>query len=458
MSQPNDQPPSLENLADAMKRDWDDRARENAKWYINTIKKDQSDAEFDASGKPEVTNFVLADPLLVAGCEPKQLRLLEIGCGLGRMTKHLAEVFGEVHATDVSDEMIAQARERLRAYPNVFLYATNGLDFAALPDDYFDRIFSVYVFQHVPDAAVIHSNIRAACRVLKPGGLFKFQVCGIDHETYARMPKDTWTGAPFTAADIRHAARASQVKLVSIQGYSTQYCWVMLRKPLTQTTSHPQTRPQIEFFGRTDDPAIKAIPTNGEHASLTLIAAGLERDEADANSVIVEIDGQDYWPIYVGPVIDKFAEAHSDSAAQLTQINLSVNPQMPRGQVGVCVKMLVGEKSEPVTLELLEPEPIIPQIILINNAVDGGLDVQVRGEKAVFRVFATGLGDAATPDNVRLQVNERILEPLSVTFIPANAAYMTVAKLPAESEPGEVEVRLHFGQLVSEPEKIRLLE
>jgi hypothetical protein len=57
-----------------------------------------------------------------------------------------------------------------------------------------------------------------------------------------------------------------------------------------------------------------------------------------------------------------------------------------------------------------------------------------------------------------VQVNERILEPRSVTFIPANAAYMTVAKLPAEIESGEVEVRLHFGALVSAPEKIRLLE
>src|SRR5262245_1136477 len=102
MSQPNDEPQSLQNLVAAMKRDWDDRARENAKWYINTIKKDQSDLEFDASGKPEVNNFVLADPLLRAGRELKRLRMLEIGCGIGRMTKHLAEAFGEVYATDVS--------------------------------------------------------------------------------------------------------------------------------------------------------------------------------------------------------------------------------------------------------------------------------------------------------------------------------------------------------------------
>src|SRR5262249_38487185 len=94
----------LRNFADAMKRDWDDRARENAKWYINTVKKDQSDDEFDPTGRPEVQNFVLADPVLTKDRDLKQSRLLEIGCGIGRMTRRLAESFGEVHATDVSAE------------------------------------------------------------------------------------------------------------------------------------------------------------------------------------------------------------------------------------------------------------------------------------------------------------------------------------------------------------------
>src|SRR5262249_61690077 len=130
-----------------MKRDWDDRARENAKWYINTIRKDQSDDEFYSTGRPEVQKFVLSDPVLTKNRDLKELRLLEIGCGLGRMTKHLAEAFGEVHGTDVSAEMITQAGQCMRDYANVFLYETSGVDFTELPDDYFDMIFSVYVFQ-----------------------------------------------------------------------------------------------------------------------------------------------------------------------------------------------------------------------------------------------------------------------------------------------------------------------
>jgi ubiquinone/menaquinone biosynthesis C-methylase UbiE len=447
---------SLQNFAEAMKRDWDDRARENAKWYINTIKKDQSDVEFDASGQPEVANFVLADPILTRGRDLKSLRMLEIGCGIGRMTRHLAEAFGEVHATDVSAEMINQARERLRNYPNVHLHETSGVDFAELPDDYFDMVFSVYVFQHVPDAEVIHSNIRDACRVLKPGGMFKFQVCGIDHEAYSKIPKDTWTGAPFTDADIRRAACESNAKLVSILGYGTQYCWVILRKALQQTSTQPNAQPRIEYFGRSDAPEIKAIPTNGDYAYLTIIASGIDQNEADANNAAIEINGQDYLPIYVGSVGDNFAEAVQTGAGTLTQINIAVTTRMPRGVVNVRVKT-GGKKSDPVAIEFLEPQTIIPKIILISNAVDGGVDVHARGDKAVFRVFATGLDETAMPENVRVHVNGRIIKPVSVNFIPANAAYMTVAQMPEDIEPGDAEVKLQFGEMVSLPEKTRII-
>ena len=44
------------------------------------------------------------------GKDPKQMRVLEIGCGAGRVTRALASVFGEVYAVDISGEMVRQAR------------------------------------------------------------------------------------------------------------------------------------------------------------------------------------------------------------------------------------------------------------------------------------------------------------------------------------------------------------
>src|SRR5262245_24298100 len=141
----------LQEFSFLMKHDWDDRARHDSKWFINTLRFQQTDEEFDETGAFEVNRLVKVDlPLLTQGRAPKSLRVLEIGCGAGRMTKHLAELFGEVVGVDVSGEMISQARERLQEAGNVQLHETSGVDFTMLPDEHFDLILSAYVFQHVP--------------------------------------------------------------------------------------------------------------------------------------------------------------------------------------------------------------------------------------------------------------------------------------------------------------------
>jgi SAM-dependent methyltransferase len=447
----SDHPPQLlQSLAGAMKRDWDDRAREDSRWYINTIKRNQNDDEFDATGRPEVENFVLNEPSIVRGRDLKRARLLEIGCGIGRMTRHLAQVFGEVHGTDVSAEMIEQAQQRFRDSANTFFYETNGLDFAAFPDEHFDVIFSVYVFQHVPSPEVVHSNLRDACRILKPGGAFKFQVCGIDHPEYDRMPKDTWTGTPFPEREIRRAARENGVRCLSIHGLGTQYCWAVFQKPEATAVAQRTEQPRIEGFGRTDAPEIQSIPTNGEHASLSLFVSGLDRSTEDANSLVIEINEREFLPHYVG----ELKAAVDDD--RLTQVSLFTSAKTPRGLAEVRVKDSRGQVSNPVAIEFLEPQTTPPKIHMVNNAVDGGVDIHASGDKSVFRVFADGMDETAGVENVRVHVNDLSVTPASVTFLPANGFYLTIAQMPAGIAAGDAEVKIQFNDLVSLPARIRI--
>ena len=96
-----------------MRRDWDARARENARYYVNTARRDWTDEEFFRSGEQTVLEEILTDMTNVCqGIFPKRMKVLEIGCGAGRVTRALADVFGEVHAVDVSGEMIRLAREK----------------------------------------------------------------------------------------------------------------------------------------------------------------------------------------------------------------------------------------------------------------------------------------------------------------------------------------------------------
>ena len=71
-----------------MQRDWDERARENARYYVNTERTEWSDEEFFHSGERTVAEEILTDMINICqGKEPGQMRVLEIGCGAGRCTR-----------------------------------------------------------------------------------------------------------------------------------------------------------------------------------------------------------------------------------------------------------------------------------------------------------------------------------------------------------------------------------
>ena len=188
-----------------MRTDWDRRARENARHYIATGHHDWTDEEFFQSGRLCIENQVLSDMGNIvrggADANPRQMRVLEIGCGAARLTQALANVFGEVHGVDVSGEMVAQARENLRklGISNAFVYENNGQDLTVVPNLPFHFAFSWIVFQHIPSKAVIESYIREVHRLLVPGGLFKFQAQGYP---LAQAEHDTWLGVSFTEEEM----------------------------------------------------------------------------------------------------------------------------------------------------------------------------------------------------------------------------------------------------------------
>src|ERR1700689_87713 len=101
----------LEQQLANMRRDWDARAKENARYYVATGSENWGDEEFFASGEKAVQEEILTDMINICqGKDPKQMRVLEIGCGAGRLTRALANLFGEGHAADVTGEITATAR------------------------------------------------------------------------------------------------------------------------------------------------------------------------------------------------------------------------------------------------------------------------------------------------------------------------------------------------------------
>jgi 2-polyprenyl-3-methyl-5-hydroxy-6-metoxy-1,4-benzoquinol methylase len=224
----NDKP--LERLRRQMESDWDRRAEENAFHFVATGHTETKPEQFFESGRTNVREHILTDMLNI--CQdrlPAEMRVLEIGCGVGRITRALASVFGEVYAADVSEKMIRKARHYLRDVPNVRFYKNNGTDLAGIEgENLFDFAFSMLVFQHVPSEQVIENYVKEVARLLKPGHLFKFQVQGAPGiET---SPDNTWVGASLSRENAAAIAARCGMEARYMHGDQTQDFWLWFFK------------------------------------------------------------------------------------------------------------------------------------------------------------------------------------------------------------------------------------
>lgn len=91
-------------------------------------------------------------------------RVLEIGCGIGRLLQ--PHWFG----IDISQKMLNIAKNK----KPICNYALTDGRHIPFEDEYFDHVYCVLVFQHIPFEGV-ESYIKETARVLKPNGTFRFQ-------------------------------------------------------------------------------------------------------------------------------------------------------------------------------------------------------------------------------------------------------------------------------------------
>jgi SAM-dependent methyltransferase len=114
-------------------------------------------------------------------------RVLELGCGAGRLTGYLAELAGSVHAIDVSPAMVAHVR---RTYPEVACDQGDLRELSVFDADSFDAVlapFSVLDVLDDPERRRVLDEIR---RLLVPGGTL---VVSSHNRAFApRLRKPRW--------------------------------------------------------------------------------------------------------------------------------------------------------------------------------------------------------------------------------------------------------------------------
>ncbi|MGC9334508.1 MAG: class I SAM-dependent methyltransferase, partial [Anaerolineae bacterium] len=123
-------------------------------------------AAYDADGNPTRDLNALALRRQAFGWRGRAV--LEVGCGTGLNTAWLAGRAGQVIAVDVSQGMLARARERISSAGVQFVTAdvTAPWPFRGRA---FDLVVANLILEHVQDLEHVFAE---AWRVLQPGGQF----------------------------------------------------------------------------------------------------------------------------------------------------------------------------------------------------------------------------------------------------------------------------------------------
>jgi SAM-dependent methyltransferase len=419
------QQPIENNITERMRHDWNERAREDAHFYVAFGRRDQDDDEFFASAA-DVVRGLEFDLRRLRGPNRRAWRALEIGCGPGRLLRPMSRIFGEIHGIDVSDEMIRRAQANLRGVPHAHAHCTSGAGLAPFADESFDFIYSYAVFQHIPSRDVVMQYLREAGRTVKPGGIIKVQINGLDQTA---KQYDTWSGVRISAEEVRAFAREGGLELLALEGVRTQYMWVTLRKTAAGDTPVAGTvRIRRITNAHNSEPV---APARGRFASVSLWVEGLG-DGCDLNRLGVKVENTDVSACYIGP-------AESDG---MRQLNIMLPPLPRTGLLPVRLSWDGTELCEPKPLRVIPPGPEVPVLVSVSDGID-----QLSGTRIVTGTVKMTVEQMSDPASFRAELNGTAIGDLDVFCVdPMPPRYEVNFVVPEAMQTGPARLLAFAGR------------
>jgi SAM-dependent methyltransferase len=246
-----------DDASDRMRTFWDERARENAAWYVDTsLSYDDPDMrQFFETGTRIVEEAFVEAPVeafVEAPVRPARTDVaVDIGSGLGRICAALAPHFGRVIGVDVSEEMVNQARVHVPD-PHVEFRVGDGVGLQPIEDASVDFVTSFTVLQHMPSESLVLDYLREGARILRPGGVLGVQWNNLPHPTVRRAKAATWRirqrlglgmqgeqrnarefiGTRVPWAPVESTLRGAGLEIKGRKGEGTLFSWVWAMKPV----------------------------------------------------------------------------------------------------------------------------------------------------------------------------------------------------------------------------------
>ncbi|MGH9466196.1 MAG: class I SAM-dependent methyltransferase [Terriglobales bacterium] len=162
------------------RRFWDSKALENPYWYVSSFV-DYTHPNLEAFWQSGAR--IWNDIKQYAAYRPDRSHtVVEIGCGIGRLSRVIGREVGIVHAFDISPEMIERGKRGAPA--NIRFHLTSGDTLQPLAPDAADLVLAYLVFQHLPNEDVYAQYLREMVRVAKPGASVVFTTSPRDWKMY----------------------------------------------------------------------------------------------------------------------------------------------------------------------------------------------------------------------------------------------------------------------------------
>jgi trans-aconitate 2-methyltransferase len=195
-------------------------------------------------------------------------RVLDAGCGSGRVTEELAERLpdGQVVALDGSPSMIDAARDRLARFGDRVEYVVADLGLPLPIDGTVDAVLSTATFHWVPDHDALFANLAA---VTKPGGWLVAQCGGAGNIASIKRVLagigDGWLGPA------HYETVLATTRRLDAAGYVDIDCWLS-NEPTRFEPGEP-----FETFLRTVvlGPNLERLPPGERDAFVHQVATGV---------------------------------------------------------------------------------------------------------------------------------------------------------------------------------------
>lgn len=185
---------------EALRDFWGVPTLEQAQHERVTVPRDPG--AWDDGHQDRVIDRLLGDVPLTPGA-----RLLDFGCGVGRLARPLARRGLRVTACDVSPRMLAHCAAYCAGLDGIEFVLCDGWGVPAVPTASVDGAYTFYVFQHMPTRAMARSVLLDLHRTLRPGGWCKVQT--VDTASDVPVTRVGFHGERQTAGFLLDCARAA---------------------------------------------------------------------------------------------------------------------------------------------------------------------------------------------------------------------------------------------------------